>query len=455
MSGIVSGIGGAVGGLFGGGGGGGSQTVVQSTDLPDYLEGPIRENIAEAQRIAGRPYQAYSGSTVAGLASPQQQAINLAQSGVGIGQPQLAAAQQATQQAMGQYGNIGDVQAAGYNAALMQGPGNIQAQNFLSGDVAAYMNPFTQSVINNAMRDLASASQYGIQQIGQQARQAGAFGGSRQGVAEALQRSQDVETAGRLSADLRSQAFQDAAARLAADQARQQQVDLANQQMGFNVGQANQAAQMQSLSEGAGYQQAANLANQQAAFNRLQGQQQAASQLAQLGQMGFDLNQANVGQLLSTGAVQQAQSQAELDDAYARFLEQRNYPIDMLNLRIGATSSVPVAGTTTQRGGGSGGSSFLSTIGGIGSAAAGLAQLGSMFGFSDENMKTDIKKVGKDKETGLNLYAYRYKGDPKTYPKIVGPMAQEVEKKFPDQVVDVGKYKAVNLGFGPMQRAFS
>jgi hypothetical protein len=74
---------------------------------------------------------------------------------------------------------------------------------------------------------------------------------------------------------------------------------------------------------------------------------------------------------------------------------------------------------------------------------------------SDENMKTDIKKVGKDDETGLNLYAYRYKGDPKTYPKIVGPMAQEVEKKFPDQVVDIGKFKAVNLGFGPMQRAFS
>jgi hypothetical protein len=437
MGGVVSSIGGALG--LGGGGGGGSQTVVQSTDLPDYLEGPIRENIAEAQRIAGRPYQAYSGSTVAGLASPQQQAINLAQSGVNVGQPQLAAAQQATQQAMGQYGNIADVQAAGYQA-----PTAVQAQNFLTGDVAAYMNPFTQNVIDQSLRDLASASQYGIQQIGQQARQAGAFGGSRQGVAEALQRSQDVETAGRISADLRSQAFQDAAARMAADQARQQQVDISNRD-----------AQMRALSESAGFQQAANLANQQAAFNRLQGQEQAAAQLAQLGQMGFDLNQANVGQLLSTGAVEQAQRQAELDDAYARFLERRNYPIDMLNLRIGATSSVPVAGTTTQRGGGSGGSSFLSTLGGIGSAAAGLAQLGSMFGFSDENMKTDIKKVGKDEETGLDLYAYRYKGDPKTYPKVVGPMAQDIEKKFPDQVVDVGKYKAVNLGFGPMQRAFS
>jgi len=435
MGGIVN----PIGRLIGGGGGGGGQTVVQRSELPDWLETPIRENIDLAKSIASRPYQAYGGQTVAGLASPQQQAINLAQSGVNIGQPQISAAQQATQQAMGQYGNIADVQAAGYQA-----PTAVQAQNFLTGDVAAYMNPFTQNVIDQSLRDLASASQYGIQQIGQQARQAGAFGGSRQGVAEALQRSQDVETAGRISADLRSQAFQDAASRMAADQARQTQVDLANRD-----------AQMRALSESAGFQQSANLANQQAAFNRLQGQEQAASQLAQLGRMGFDLNQANVSQLLSTGAVQQAQRQAELDDAYSRYLERLNYPIQGLNLRIGATTSAPITPTTTQTGGGSGGSSFLSTIGGIGSAAAGLAQLGGLFGMSDENMKTDIKKVGKDKETGLNLYAYRYKGDPKTYPKIVGPMAQEVEKKFPEQVVDIGKYKAVNLGFGPMQRAFS
>ena len=46
-------------------------------------------------------------------------------------------------------------------------------------------------------------------------------------------------------------------------------------------------------------------------------------------------------------------------------------------------------------------------------------------------MKTDITRLGKDKATGLPMYAYRYKDDPKSYPKIVGPMAQDVEKKFP------------------------
>lgn len=580
MGGIVNPIGRLIGG---GGGGGGGQTVVQRSELPDWLEAPIKENIDLAKQIASRPYQAYGGQTVAGLSPLQNQGLALTQSGLGTGQAQLNAAQQAVQNAISGYGNVGmagpanisamsltpqqvgaqqigagnvgaqtigaqnvaaqQAGAAGYNAALMQGPANVQAQNFLSGDVGAYMNPYTQNVLDAAMKDLASASQYGIQQIGQQARQAGAFGGSRQGIAEALQRSQDVESAGQLSANLRSQAFQDAASRLAADQARALQADLANQQMGFNVGARNQDAVMRALSESAGYQQQANLANQdvamraalanqqagltsgqanqqaalqaalanqqagittsqanqdaalraalanqqagltagqlnqaaalqaaqanqrmgfdvaqanqQARLAGLQGQLSGAQQLGQLGVLGREFQNQNIAQLMQGGAVQQTQQQAMLDDAYSRYLEQLNYPIQALNLRIGATTSAPITPTTTQTGGGSGGSSFLSTLGGIGSAAAGLAQLGGLFGMSDENMKTDIKKVGKDKETGLNLYAYRYKGDPKTYPKIVGPMAQEVEKKFPDQVVDIGKYKAVNLGFGPMQRAFS
>jgi hypothetical protein len=77
---------------------------------------------------------------------------------------------------------------------------------------------------------------------------------------------------------------------------------------------------------------------------------------------------------------------------------------------------------------------------------AGAAQLLPMF-LSDKSEKTDIKKIGKDEDTGLNLYSYRYKGDPKTYPKTVGPMAQEVEKKFPEMVKEVAGRKAVDGNF--------
>jgi hypothetical protein len=57
---------------------------------------------------------------------------------------------------------------------------------------------------------------------------------------------------------------------------------------------------------------------------------------------------------------------------------------------------------------------------------------------SDRTLKTDITPIGKDPTTGIPLHAYRYKGDPKTYPKVVGPMAQDVAKVFPDAVKRVG-----------------
>jgi hypothetical protein len=82
---------------------------------------------------------------------------------------------------------------------------------------------------------------------------------------------------------------------------------------------------------------------------------------------------------------------------------------------------------------------------GIGKATENAMSLAQMFGmFSDEREKTDIKKLGKDPETGLTLYAYRYKGDPKSYPKVVGPMAQDIEKDDPDAVREVGGKKIVN-----------
>jgi hypothetical protein len=64
-------------------------------------------------------------------------------------------------------------------------------------------------------------------------------------------------------------------------------------------------------------------------------------------------------------------------------------------------------------------------------AGLGLAGIGAL---SDRRLKTDITKLGKDPHTSLNMYAFRYKGDPKTYPKVVGPMAQEVQKKYPEAV---------------------
>ena len=77
--------------------------------------------------------------------------------------------------------------------------------------------------------------------------------------------------------------------------------------------------------------------------------------------------------------------------------------------------------------------------------------LGGLFGLgaaaikaSDKRVKKDIKPVGR--LMGHNLYEYQYKGDRDDGRRHVGVMAQEVEKKRPDAVIDIRGTKHVNYG---------
>ena len=81
-------------------------------------------------------------------------------------------------------------------------------------------------------------------------------------------------------------------------------------------------------------------------------------------------------------------------------------------------------------------SSWLGDLGGLMGGAA------SMYtAFSDRKMKENIEQVGKDKRTGLNLYEFNYKGQPRRWR---GVMADEVETYMPEAVSTIKGFKAVN-----------
>lgn len=153
---------------------------------------------------------------------------------------------------------------------------------------------------------------------------------------------------------------------------------------------------------------------------------QWAGMMPQLSAMQYD----PANRMLMTGAVGDARAQQELDAQRQLFEQQQQMPWQQLQRYLGSVSGLgPLignAGTTTgtaDTSKSSGTSDYLDMAAKIAPAVLGL--------LSDRTEKTDIKKVGKDPETGLGIYAYRYKGDPKNYPKMIGPMAQEVERKFP------------------------
>lgn len=117
---------------------------------------------------------------------------------------------------------------------------------------------------------------------------------------------------------------------------------------------------------------------------------------------------------------------------------------------LGGTSSG--TGTSTQEtsksllsnviGGATGLAGLNGALGGgwLSSLGSSMASALPMLALSDERVKEDISEIGETHE-GQPLYSYRYIGDPT--PRV-GLMAQDEEKRDPDNVVEIGGVKAVN-----------
>lgn len=117
-----------------------------------------------------------------------------------------------------------------------------------AGGMGAYQNPYEQAVVDKTLRDVGGAAQLGLNQLGAQAQQARAFGGSRHGIAEAEALKGYQQQAMDKVGALRQQGFNTALGASQADLSRQ--LGAAGQlagmgQQSFGYGQAIQNQQMQ------------------------------------------------------------------------------------------------------------------------------------------------------------------------------------------------------------------
>lgn len=374
--------------MAGGGGKGGSQTTTSQVKLPAWVEAAGQKNLDAAYQVSGNMLGPYSGQRVADMTSGQLGNINAIQNNVGATNPAFAYAQNAS---------------AGLTNYQ---PGQVNPSQLSGTDLSSYMNPFTQSVIASGMNAIDAQRMQALNQVGDQAIRTGAFGGSRQGIVEGVTNAAAANQAGQLASQLMGQNFSQAQAAAQNDINRNLQAQAYNQSAGL---------------QGAGLN--LNAANQLGSLAS-QGQQSFLTglQAAMAGQQGI-----------------QGQNQNILDAQRQYYTEQQQFPLQQLQIPLQALGVTPYGSTTTQSTPTSG-SPFLS----------GLGMLMSFPFSSDKNEKTDIKRLGTDPATGLDMYAYRYKGDPKSYPKVVGPMAQDIEKKYPGATAKVGNSMVVkgSLGFG-------
>lgn len=67
--------------------------------------------------------------------------------------------------------------------------------------------------------------------------------------------------------------------------------------------------------------------------------------------------------------------------------------------------------------------------------------IGGLGKLSDRKDKKDIEKLGE--KGGVPIYSYRYKKDKSGSVKTVGPMAQDVEKKYPGSTFGIGGHRVI------------
>ena len=364
------------------------------------LMGLVGNNYADANAVANRPYQPYSGMLTAPMTPVQNQAGGLLQAAPYMGQGALSAGVNATGQGAQYQAPV--IQPASYSATQAQ-PGQVgapaqvgqlpmvNAPNGLS-QLSGYTNPYTQNVVDTTMADLNRQNAIALNTTNQNATAEGAFGGDRQAVADSLTNDAYARAAANTLAQLNSQGFNTAAGLLQQNQQMGLQAGGQNLNAALAAGQANAGAQNAAAALNAGNQQQAALVNAGAlntagSFNAGQAlqaalaNQGAASTAVQLrNSAGYDLgllgsdqnyNYLNgVNALSAFGGQQQQTQQAALNAAYQQYLNQMNYPVQMQNLRN--ASLLNMGGTSSPA---SSGQSTGSMLGGLGSLAGGAAAL--------------------------------------------------------------------------------
>jgi hypothetical protein len=285
-----------------------SQEIHQS-NLPEYAKPYLTDIMQRAQAESNRPYQAYEDPRVAGFTTAQTGA-----------QQEIAGMQQRPEfDQAAQFAQTGGQQSLGFGqtgaglGAIAAGAGQ-NYQNLATSPAAqqAFMSPYMQNVVDVQKQEALRDAQIGNLAGNLGAARQGTYGGARQLLAQTERERNLQQELGAIQARGQQQAF---------DQAQKAQ------QFGATLG-------LQGLQTGLQGQQVG-----------LQGAQQAAQAGATIGDIGSSA-QANQLQRIqaqaAAGQEQRGLQQQLLDQSYADFLAQRDYPMEQLGYFSNLMRGIPV-----------------------------------------------------------------------------------------------------------------
>lgn len=340
------------------------QTTVQTSGVPDeakpYLYG--RKGVLPRARALSEQPLNLPDYQVAGFTQPQRQAFDMAQSGIGGYMPALSQAYGATQGGIGAAGQAMGIVPGALSAAqpyqtgsAATGFGATQGYDPSAG-YRGYMNPYMEDVIRQSERDIDRQGALQARSIRSQAVGQGAFGGSRQAVAERELGRNIADQQARTSSGLRAQGFEQA----------QQQA-----QQSFEQQQQRQGQFAQLLGNlGTSYGQL-GMQGAQTLGNLGQGLGSLGAQMGNLGELGQNLNIRDIGTLMDIGTLQQGQAQTGLDVQRQNQYQRTMAPYQQLGFMSDIFQGMPIGQVTTTS---APGPNPVSQWGGLALSAYGLSR---------------------------------------------------------------------------------
>jgi hypothetical protein len=290
-----------------------TSTTDQRDLLPLFKE-PIEQILGDVKKLYGQGYQGYDDPRIADFTKDQQDYMQKVRDLQGSGQGAL-------DNAMGIYQGVGD-----YSPDQV-GIRGIGSQKFDSQAAQDYMNPYVENVLDRQRERMYRTDDIARQGRDARAVQAGAFGGSRQAVAEAESQRGLQDRIADQEAKALSQAYTQGANIFKSDADRALKGDVVSQQS----------------------QLAADKSNQLAGLQNIENQMKSAQGIAGLAQAGQNLTGQQLGLLQGVGGAGQSMNQAGLDLAYQDFQNQKQFPYEQLSFYNQMLQGFPISafGTST------------------------------------------------------------------------------------------------------------
>ena len=287
--------------------------VVKNQTIPEWMRPYVTDVAQRGQALSREAYQPYTGQRVAGFDPMQTAAFE-----------QIGAMQRP-----GEFGQAGDLYGKVAGSVGQFKPvdtGTTTAGTFGAEQAKQYMSPYQQAVTDIAVRKAQEEAQrqQGLSQLGAAGR--GSAGGSRQAVMDAMRLRGLTDTVGDLQAKGSQQAFAMAQQQLERDRRARMTAEERDRQAMMTQAERDRMAQERDR----------------------QAQLAAAKGMTGLGALTQQTDLQRLAAQQQAGAAQQGLEQQILDQRYADFLRQRDFPREQLGFYSNLVRGLPAGLESSQ-----------------------------------------------------------------------------------------------------------